>query len=205
MDAEGELMGSGATTILSLRDNDVVTIGPGRTSTSGTLVIEAQPNVDRCGHLPDQPGARYQRHGCISGRLAERQSRLRRQPRLGKEGLRPFFSFWGRRSLSKQARCAVLAEDARAPFRRSQAVQADPRRWRGTHRSALAGGGATCLPGCGKRTSLSQAPVSGQKGYVEKMEDDLRIAGSGRRRGPRSAPPGSGPRRRARAGRRSPR
>ena len=45
MDAEGVLMGSGATTILSLQDNDVVTIGPGRTSTSGTIIIEAQPNV----------------------------------------------------------------------------------------------------------------------------------------------------------------
>ena len=45
MDAEGELMGSGATTILSLRDNDVVTIGPGRTSTSGTIIIEAQTNA----------------------------------------------------------------------------------------------------------------------------------------------------------------
>ena len=45
MDATGELMGSGATTILSLRDNDVVTIGPGRTSTSATLIIESEPTM----------------------------------------------------------------------------------------------------------------------------------------------------------------
>ena len=44
MDSAGMLTG-GETTILSLGDDDVVTIGPGRTSTSGTLVIEAQPQM----------------------------------------------------------------------------------------------------------------------------------------------------------------
>ena len=43
MGAEGTLPGGGVTTILSLRDSDVVTIGPGRTATSGTIIIEAQP------------------------------------------------------------------------------------------------------------------------------------------------------------------
>ena len=45
MDAEGTLAGGGTTTILSVGDDDVVTIGPGRTSTSGTIVIEAQPKL----------------------------------------------------------------------------------------------------------------------------------------------------------------
>ena len=41
MDADG-VLAKESTTILSLRDNDVVTIGPGRTSTAGTIVVEQQ-------------------------------------------------------------------------------------------------------------------------------------------------------------------
>ena len=158
MDAEGLLMGGGATKILSIGDDDVVTIGPGRTSTSGTIVIEAQPKNDRCSHLPDQPGARHQRHGGVSGRLAGKDWPGCTGSRDSeKKGFGPSFPFG--RSNFHWARCPD-----RAPFTNSRHVAAGRRRWPGRHRSSPAGDGATCPPGCCRRTSPARTSSPAEKG-----------------------------------------